>query len=194
MTAVLDLTAEFTWRPALLECEISKPPDSRFNGATQDQLEEFGPTRSVTGPCSRAGELLPEQSAAKRRCRQRHVPVGTFYPSGARHLSVAWLPPYAGEVGTADARPDMKAEAQSRDGRDCRAAGGLQFLQGRPAVHRRQAPSIADIRRCRRSSSCAAIDYEFPAWAEEYIDRGWRGRSATRTRSRRPTCAATSPR
>ena len=64
------------------------------------------------------------------------------------------------------------------------------FLDGKPFIGG-DSPSIADIRFAATLEFLRAIDYEFPAWAEEYMG-GWRRRSATRTPSRPPTCAATS--
>ena len=65
------------------------------------------------------------------------------------------------------------------------------FLDGalhrrRRAVDRRHAPG-------RVLEFLRAIDYALPGLARRVHGRGWRRRSATRTRSRPPTCAATSP-
>ena len=42
------------------------------------------------------------------------------------------------------------------------------FLDGQE-VHRRRRPSIADIRLAATLEFLRAIDYDFPAWAEEYM-------------------------
>ena len=121
--------------------------------------------------------------------------IGTFYPLLTRATyPTLGFPQYAGEVGTSEADDDMKAKAQQ----DAEAAladpleAFQRVLPRRPAVRRRRLavdrghPLGGDARvpardRLRRSptgprSTCSA----------------WRRRSATRTRSRRPTCAATS--
>ena len=67
----------------------------------------------------------------------------------------------------------MKARAES----DATAAlaGPLDvyrtfFLEGRPFIGG-AAPSIADIRLAATLEFLRSIDYEFPAWAEEYMTR-----------------------
>ena len=64
------------------------------------------------------------------------------------------------------------------------------FLDGKRFIGG-DTPSIADIRLAATLEFLRAIDYDFPAWAEEYM-AAMEARSATPTRSRRPTCAATS--
>ena len=44
------------------------------------------------------------------------------------------------------------------------------FLDGRSFIGG-ESPSIADIRLAATLEFLRAIDYEFPAWAEEYMDR-----------------------
>jgi glutathione S-transferase len=68
--------------------------------------------------------------------------IGTFYPLVARATyPTLGFPQYAGEVATSDADDDMKAKAQ----KDAEAALAepLEVLRG--------------------------IDYEFPAWVDEYM-------------------------
>jgi glutathione S-transferase len=98
--------------------------------------------------------------------------IGTLYPLVARATYPALgFPQYAGEVGTSDAGDDMKARAQ----KDAEAAiaepldvyrafflDGKQFIGG-------GAPSIADMRLAATLEFLHAIDYEFPAWAQEYM-------------------------
>jgi glutathione S-transferase len=98
--------------------------------------------------------------------------IGTFYPLVARATyPTLEFPQYAGEVATSEADPAMKAKAQ-QDAAAALAApleafhafflDGKQFIGG-------DAPSIADIRLAVTLEFLRAIDYEFPAWAEEYM-------------------------
>jgi glutathione S-transferase len=98
--------------------------------------------------------------------------IGTFYPLVARATyPTLGFPQYAGEVATSDADDDMKAKAQ-QDATDALAApleafrefflDGKQFIGG-------DSPSIADIRLAVTLEFLGAIDYEFPAWATEYM-------------------------
>jgi glutathione S-transferase len=98
--------------------------------------------------------------------------IGTLYPLVARatYPTLAF-PQYAGEVGCSDADADMKARAE----KDAAAAiaGPLDvyrafFLDGKAFIGG-AAPSIADIRLAATLEFLRAIDYEFPAWAEEYM-------------------------
>jgi glutathione S-transferase len=101
--------------------------------------------------------------------------TGTFYPllTRATYPTLGFAQ-YAGEVGTAeDADEEMKAKAQA----DAEAALAApleafraQFLEGRPFVGGDH-PSIADLRWAATLEFLRAIDYDFPAWAEEYMAR-----------------------
>jgi glutathione S-transferase len=100
--------------------------------------------------------------------------IGTFYPLVTRATyPTLGFAQYPGEVGTSDADDDMKAKAQ----KDAEAAlaepldvydtffmDGKQFIGG-------DQPSIADFRLAATLEFLRAIDYEFPAWAEEYMTR-----------------------
>jgi glutathione S-transferase len=98
--------------------------------------------------------------------------IGTFYPLLARATyPTLGFPQYAGEVATSEADDDMKAKAQ----KDAEAAlaGPLEafrshFLEGRKFVGG-DSPSIADIRWAASLEFLRAIDYDFPAWTEEYM-------------------------
>ena len=98
--------------------------------------------------------------------------VGTLYPLLARATYPALgFPQYPGEVATSAADDAMKATAQ----KDAEAAlaGPLEvyrafFLDGR-RFSGGDAPSIADIRFAASLEFLRAIDYPFPAWAEEYM-------------------------
>jgi glutathione S-transferase len=100
--------------------------------------------------------------------------IGTFYPLVTRATyPTLGFPQYPGEVGTSDADAHMKAQAQ----KDAEAAlaepldvyrafflDGKQFIGG-------DTPSIADIRLAATLEFLRSIDYEFPAWAEEFMTR-----------------------
>jgi len=100
--------------------------------------------------------------------------IGTFYPLVTRATyPTLGFPQYPGEVGTSDADEDMKAKAQ----KDAEAALAEPlevyrafFLDGRPFIGG-DAPSIADLRLAATLEFLRAIDYDFPAWAEEYMTR-----------------------
>jgi glutathione S-transferase len=100
--------------------------------------------------------------------------IGTFYPLLTRATyPTLQFPQYPGEVGTSDADDDMKAKAQ----KDAEAALAEPleafrsfFLDGRQFIGGGQ-PSIADIRWVATLEFLRAIDYDFPAWTEEYMRR-----------------------
>ena len=98
--------------------------------------------------------------------------VGTFYPLVARATyPTLGFPQYAGEVATSEAGDEMKAKAQ-KDAEQA-LAGPLDafrawFLEGRTFVGGDH-PSIADMRWAATLEFLRGIDYEFPAWAEEYM-------------------------
>jgi glutathione S-transferase len=98
--------------------------------------------------------------------------IGTFYPLVARATyPTLGFPQYAGEVATSDADDEMKAKAQ-KDAEAALAApldaihgfflDEKQFIGG-------SSPSIADIRLAVTLEFLRAIDYDFPAWAEEHM-------------------------
>jgi glutathione S-transferase len=100
--------------------------------------------------------------------------VGTFYPLLAR----ATYPrlgfgQYPGEVGTADVSDELKEQARA-DAEDALAAPleafRAFFLDGRQFVGG-SSPSIADMRWAATLEFLRAIDYDFPAWTEEYMAR-----------------------
>jgi glutathione S-transferase len=98
--------------------------------------------------------------------------IGTLYPLLARATYPSLgFPQYAGEVATSDADDDMKAKAQ-KEAEEALAAP-LQayqdfFLDGKTFIGG-DGPSIADIRLAATLEFLRGIDYEFPAWAEEYM-------------------------
>jgi glutathione S-transferase len=98
--------------------------------------------------------------------------IGTLYPLVARATyPTLGFPQYAGEVATSEADDEMKAKAQ----KDAEAAIAqpmeaihAHFLDGRRFIGG-DSPSIADIRLAVTLEFLRAIDYAFPAWAEEYM-------------------------
>jgi len=100
--------------------------------------------------------------------------IGTFYPLVTRATyPTLGFAQYPGEVGTSDADDEMKARAQ----KDAEAALAEPldvyrafFLEGKSFIGG-DTPSIADFRLAATLEFLRAIDYEFPAWAEEYMTR-----------------------
>src|SRR5918912_3593668 len=101
--------------------------------------------------------------------------IGTFYPLLARATYPRLgFPKYPGEAATSDASDETKAQAQA----DAEAALARPleafhsfFLDGKPFIGGGDGPSIADLRLAATLEFLRAIDYEFPAWAEEYMTR-----------------------
>ena len=100
--------------------------------------------------------------------------IGTFYPLLAR----ATYPrlgfgQYPGEVATADVDDETKERARREA--EAALAAPLEafhafFLDGRDFVGGDR-PSIADMRWSATLEFLRAIDYDFPAWTEEYMAR-----------------------
>ena len=98
--------------------------------------------------------------------------VGTLYPVLARATyPTLGFPQYAGEAATSDASAEVKAKAQ----KDAEAAVAEPlevfhgfFLEGKKFIGG-DSPTIADIRLAATLEFLRAIDYDFPAWAEEYM-------------------------
>jgi len=98
--------------------------------------------------------------------------IGTLYPYVARATyPTLSFGQYAGEVGASDADDDAKAKAAA----DAASAIArplevfrIFFLDGKRFIGG-DAPSIADIRLAATLEFLHAIDYEFPAWVEEYL-------------------------
>jgi glutathione S-transferase len=100
--------------------------------------------------------------------------IGTFYPLLTRATyPVLGFAQYPGEVGTSEADDAMKAKAQSEA--EAALAEPLEvfrtfFLDAKPFIGG-DSPSIADFRLAATLEFLRAIDYEFPAWTEEYMSR-----------------------
>jgi glutathione S-transferase len=100
--------------------------------------------------------------------------IGTFYPLVTRATyPVLGFAQYPGEVATSDADDAMKAKAQ--EDAEAALAEPLEvynrfFLAGKPFIGGDH-PSIADLRLAATLEFLRAIDYDFPAWAEEYMTR-----------------------
>jgi glutathione S-transferase len=100
--------------------------------------------------------------------------IGTLYPLLTRATYPALgFPQYPGEVATSEADDAMKEKAQQ----DAQAALAEPlevynsfFLDGQPFIGG-GSPSIADFRFAATLEFLRAIDYDFPAWAEEYMSR-----------------------
>ncbi|HZO96120.1 MAG TPA: glutathione S-transferase family protein [Gaiellaceae bacterium] len=100
--------------------------------------------------------------------------LATVYPLLARATYPALaFPQYPGEVGASDADEEAKRQAQA----DAEAAlaepldayrafflAGQRFIGG-------DSPSIADIRLAASLEFLRVIDYPFPAWTEEFMER-----------------------
>jgi glutathione S-transferase len=98
--------------------------------------------------------------------------IGTLYPLLARatYPSLGFTQ-YAGEVATAEVDDALKAKA-AKDA-EAALAGPLEvyntfFLAGRRFIGGDN-PSIADMRFAATLEFLRAIDYDLPAWAEEYL-------------------------
>jgi glutathione S-transferase len=98
--------------------------------------------------------------------------IGTFYPLLTRATYPALgFGQYPGEVGSSDADDDAKAAAQQAA--EAALAEPLDvyrafFLEGKRFIGG-DSPSIADIRLAATLEFLNAIDYDFPAWAKEYM-------------------------
>ena len=98
--------------------------------------------------------------------------IGTLYPLVARATyPTLGFPQYAGEVATSEADDAMKAKAQ-QDATEALShpleAFRQFYLDGQRFIGGDE-PSIADIRLAATLEFLRAIDYELPAWAEEFM-------------------------
>ena len=98
--------------------------------------------------------------------------TGTLYPLVARATyPTLGFPQYPGEVATSEADDALKAKAQ-QDAEEALAVPlesyRAFFLDGRRFIGG-DSPSIADIRLAATLEFLRAIDYDFPAWATDYM-------------------------
>ncbi|MCC2689258.1 MAG: glutathione S-transferase [Rhizobiaceae bacterium] len=98
--------------------------------------------------------------------------IGTLYPYVARATYPTLnFPQYAGEVGASSANPARKLEA-AKAAREALSEPLEVFrsfyLKDKPFIGGTR-PSIADIRLAATLEFLAAIDYELPAWARDYM-------------------------
>jgi glutathione S-transferase len=119
------------------------------------------------------GELYPTDPAERAMVDSAmFYLIGTLYPLVARATyPTLGFPQYAGEVATSEADDAMKAKAQQDA--EAALAHPLEvyrsfFLDGKTFIGGDQ-PTIADIRLAATLEFLRAIDYDFPAWAEEYM-------------------------
>jgi glutathione S-transferase len=99
--------------------------------------------------------------------------IGTLYPLVARATyPTLGFGQYAGEVATSEASDELKAQAQ-RDATTALAEplDAFQFFfRGDPFIGGDH-PSIADIRLAATLEFLKAIDYDFPQWATDFMER-----------------------
>jgi glutathione S-transferase len=100
--------------------------------------------------------------------------IGTLYPVVARATyPTLSFPQYAGEVGASDA--DEEAKVAAAKAAEAAIEHPLSvyndfFLAGKPFIGGDH-PSIADIRLAATLEFLHSIDYDFPAWASDYMGR-----------------------
>ena len=98
--------------------------------------------------------------------------LATVYPLLARATYPALgFPQYPGEVGSSDADPETRAEAQRAA--EAALAEPLEvyrtfFLDGKPFIGGSE-PSIADMRLAASLEFLKGIDYDFPEWLSSYM-------------------------
>jgi glutathione S-transferase len=98
--------------------------------------------------------------------------IGTLYPLVARATyPTLGFPQYPGEAATSEADDAVKAKAQ-KDAEEALAEPievyRAFFLEGKRFIGG-DSPSIADIRLAATLEFLKAIDYDFPAWATDYM-------------------------
>jgi glutathione S-transferase len=192
--SVNNLTARIFVRAAGLPCEevdvwghTTEPEYLRkYPIHLTPTLEEEGLPRGIVGEscaimaylCNKHGldELYPTDPARRAVVdNAMFYLIGTVYPLVARATyPVLGFPQYPGEVATApDASDEMKEQA--RQDAEAALAEPLEvyntfFLAGNPFIGGDQ-PTIADIRFAATLEFLHAIDYPFPDWAREYMER-----------------------
>ena len=98
--------------------------------------------------------------------------IGTVYPAGGPgHLPHARLPAVSGRgghIGGLRRHQGQGAEGRARRARGAARGYRLFFLDGTRFIGG-DSPSIADIRLAATLEFLKAIDYDFPAWARDYM-------------------------
>ena len=125
--------------------------------------------------CNKHGldAVLPDRSGPARDGRQRDVLFDRHRLSAGRagHISYARVPPVRGRGGHLRGLGRVKAKAQ-KDAQDALAepldAYRQFFLDGKQFIGG-DSPSIADIRLAATLEFLQSIDYDFPAWARDYM-------------------------
>ena len=191
--SVNNLTVRIFMRAAGLECDEvdvwgkTMEPEylQKYPAHLTPMLEEKGLPRGTLGEscaimaylCNKHGltQFYPDDPGERAMVdNAMFYLIGTFYPllTRATYPTLGFAQ-YPGEVGTSDADDAMKAKAQ----KDAEAALAEPleafrafFLDGRPFVGGDH-PSIADLRWAATLEFLRAIDYDFPAWTEEYMAR-----------------------
>jgi glutathione S-transferase len=191
--SVNNLTARIFMRAAGLDCEevnvwgqtttpefLAKDP-----AHLTPLLEEEGlPRGSLWESCAIMGYLcnkhgfdhLYPRDPAERAMTDSAMfyLIGTLYPLLARATyPTLGFPQYPGEVATANVSDDVKAQAQ-QDAETALAepleAYRQFFLDGRDFIGG-DSPSIADIRLAATLEFLHSIDYDFPSWTSDYMQR-----------------------
>jgi glutathione S-transferase len=191
--SVNNLTVRMFTRAAGLHCEEvdvwgkTTTPEfmQKYPAHLTPMLEEEGLPRGALGEscaimaylCNKHGltQFYPEEPGERAMIdNAMFYLIGTLYPLITRATyPTLGFPQYPGEVGTSDADEEMKAKAQ----KDAEAALAEPlevynrfFLAGKPFIGG-DSPSIADFRFAASLEFLRAIDYEFPSWAEDYMNR-----------------------
>ena len=116
------------------------------------------PDRSRRAGDGRQRDVLPDRHALSAR-RARHLPDARLPAVRRRGRHLRRRRRHEGE-GAAGRRPTRSPSRSTSTARSSSTAGGSS------AATR---PSIADIRLAATLEFLRAIDYDFPAWAEEYM-------------------------
>jgi len=191
--SVNNLTARIFVRAAGLDFEEvdvwgkSTGPEyiAKYPAHLTPTLEEQGLPRGVLGEscaimaylCNKHGldQFYPTDPAQRAMVdNAMFYLIGTFYPLVARATyPTLGFPQYPGEAATSDADDDVKAKS-TKDAQDALAEPlevfNTFFLDGKPFVGGDH-PSIADIRWAATLEFLRSIDYDFPAWAEDFMSR-----------------------
>jgi glutathione S-transferase len=189
--SVNNLTVRIFVRAADLDFEEQdvwgKKPEylGKYPAQLTPMLEEEGLPRGALGEscaimaylCNKHGleQFYPSDPAERAMVdNAMFYLIGTLYPLLTRATYPALgFPQYPGEVATSEADDAMKEKAQQDA--EAALAEPLEvynsfFLAGQPFIGG-DSPSIADFRFAATLEFLRAIDYDFPAWAEEYMSR-----------------------